>query len=86
MKKNKITDNFLAFKPFKKFFDIRIRKNNISEETITQLENTGLIIDWKEPNHKSYRIRLPNNKNYLDNEKLSAIEILFKEAGNLKKI
>lgn len=85
LKKNNITDNFLLFKPYKKFFDIRIRKSNVSEETITKLENAGLILDWKEPQHRRYRIRLSNNKNDLDTEKMSAIERLFKEAGGFKE-
>ena len=85
LKRNKVTDNFLSFKPFKKFFDIRIRKNKVSEEAIIKLENAGFSINWKEPNHKRYRIRLQNNKNYLNDEKMSAIEILFKEAGEFKE-
>lgn len=85
LKKNNMSDNFLLFKPYKKFFDIRVRKNNVSEETVIKMENAGLILDWKEPQHKRYRIRLSNNKNDLDNEKMSAIETLFKEAGGFKE-
>ena len=85
LKKNNMPDNFLFFKPYKKFFDIRVRKSNISEDTIIKLENTGFILDWKEPQHKRYRIRLSNNKNYLDTEKMSALEALFKEAGGFKE-
>lgn len=85
LKKNNVTDNFIIFKPYKKFFDVRVRKSNISEETVTKLENAGLILDWKEPQHKRYRIRLSNNKNALDAEKMSAIEALFKEAGGFKE-
>ena len=35
-------------------------------------------------NYKHYRIRIPNNKNDLE-EKMPAIEKLFKEAGEFKE-
>ena len=85
LKRNKVTDNFISFKPFKKFFDIRARKNNVSEETVIKLEKAGLILERKESTYKHYRIRLSNNKNDLDAEKMSAIEALFKEAGEFKE-
>ena len=81
LKRNGMSDNFIAFKPFKKYVDIHVRINRLSQETIDLLENEyGLTFDWKDqPRWGKYRIRIHNRKHLED--KQSAIEILFKEAG-----
>ena len=84
LKRNETSDNFVAFKPFKKYVDIHVRTNSLSEETISRLENEhGLVFDWKDkPRWGKYRIRV-HSKKHLE-EKQPAIEILFKEAGGYK--
>ena len=57
-----------------------VKKKSFSEEIINNLEDEGLIFERKnQSTYKSYRIRIPNNKNDLE-EKMPAIEKLFKEA------
>ena len=85
LKKNNISDNFVWFRPFKKYLCVLVSKKKIAEETIYTLEDEGLIFERKDQaNYKSYRIRIPNNKNDLE-EKMPAIEKLFKEAGGFKE-
>ena len=85
LKRNNVSDNFVAFKPRKKYLYVLVRKNKISEETINNLENEGFIFEWKErTNYRHYRIRILNNKNDLE-EKMPAIEKLLKEAGGFKE-
>ena len=82
LKRNSISDNFIAFRPFKQYIDIHFRKKNISKETIDHLEmEHGLTIERKDRlAMKSYSIRIRNKK--ILEEKQLAIEKLFKEAGN----
>ena len=84
LKRNGMSDNFTAFKPFKKYIDVHFQKNNLSKETIDHLESEyGLHLDWKDRlSMKACSIRIHNRK-YLE-DKRSAIETLFKEAGGFK--
>ena len=85
LKKNNVSDNFVTFKPYKKYLYVKVKKNRVSEETVNSLEDEGLIVEWKErTNYKHYRIRIPNNKNDLE-EKIPYIEKLFKEVGGFKE-
>ena len=85
LKKNGVSDNFVAFRPYKKYLSVTVRKNKVSEKTINNLEDEGFIVEWKGlTKYKHYRIRIPNNKNDLE-EKMPAIEKLFKEAGGFKE-
>ena len=86
LKRNSVSDNFISFKPFKKYVDIHIRKTNqLEDTTIDRLEREhGLNFDWKDRSGYPYRIRI-NNKKYLEDKK-SAIEILFKKSGDYKEV
>lgn len=85
LKRNEVSDNFIQFKPYKKYLYIVVRKDKISEETMNKLEDAGLIFEWKErTNYAHYRIRVLNNKSDLE-ANISAIETLFKEAGEFKE-
>lgn len=85
LKKNNISDNFVRFKPLKKYLYVVFLTDKVSEETVNDLENVGLICEWKERvNYKHNRIRIPNNKNELE-EKRMTIEKLFKEAGGFQE-
>lgn len=85
LKRNGVSDNFVAFKPFKKHVAIQVKKKKISQETIDLLENKyGLIFEWKDkstwPISNALKIKMHNKKHLEDNR--PAIEILFKEAGD----
>ena len=85
LKRNEVSDNFIQFKPYKKYLYIVVRKDKISEETINKLEDAGLIFEWKDrTNYAHYRIRVLSNKHDLE-ANISAIEKLFKEAGEFKE-
>lgn len=85
LKKNNISDNFVWFRPYKKYVYVFVKKNKISKDTVNVLEDEGLIFEWKDQTtYTSYRTRIPNNKNDLE-EKMSAIENLFKKAGGFKE-
>ena len=84
LKKNNVSDNFVWFRPYKKYLYMLVTKKRFSEETVNSLEDEGLIFERKDQaTYKSYRIRIPNSKNDLE-EKIPAIEKLFKEAGGFK--
>ena len=85
LKRDGVSDNFISFRPFKQFTDIRILKTSLNKATIHHLEHEhSLTFDWKDrSNYNQYRIRI-SNKKFLE-EKRSAIEILFKEAGGYKQ-
>ena len=85
LKKNNVSDNFVRFRPYKKHLYMLVKKKRISEETINNLEDEGLIFERKnQATYSSYRIRIPNNKDDL-NEKMPTIEKLFKKAGGFKE-
>ncbi len=85
LKKNKVSDNFVWFRPYKKYLYVLVNKKKITEKTINILEDEGLIFERKDQaTYRSYRIRILNNKNDLE-EKIPAIETLFKEAGGFKE-
>ena len=77
--RNNAVDNFIKFRPYKKYLDIRVKKKNLKDQDINELENEGLIFDWKDRNnYLSYRIRISKNDLLQKNE---AIVKLFKCAG-----
>ncbi len=83
LKKNDVVNNFVFFRPFKKWLDIRVPKNKIAEKTMNHLEDAGLRFDWKDRTHESrYRIRL--SKQDLE-QKMPHIEALFKEVGEFQE-
>ena len=85
LKKNNVSDNFVRFRPYKKHLYMLVKKKRISEETINNLEDEGLIFERKnQATYSNYRIRIPNNKDDL-NEKMPTIEKLFKKAGGFKE-
>lgn len=85
LKRNGVSDNFVAFKPFKKHVAIQAKKKNISQKTIDLLEKMhGLIFEWKDkatwPISNALKIKIHNKKQLEENR--PAIETLFKEAGS----
>lgn len=58
-----------------------LKKRGVSEEMVNSLEDEGLIF---EKQSRSYKVRIPTNKNDLE-EKMLVIEKLFKEAGGFKE-
>ena len=82
LQRNNLSDNFIMFRPRKKYLDITFRKDKVSKKTINYLEDNGLPVDWKDRmDYKHYRIRVPKSDL---NHKLPHIEILFKEASGFK--
>lgn len=80
LQKNGVADNAVLFKPYKQYFDLRVRKTKVSEEIINKVSEEGLNIDWwkDRPHYHHYKIRIYNRATL--EEKLPLIEELFKEA------
>ena len=81
LKKNNVSDNIVFFIPRRSYLYMGVSKKRLSEETVNNLEDAGLIFINKKG--RDYGVRIPN-KNELE-EKMPLIENLFKEAGGFRE-